>query len=196
MADSGGSLGHGKGVDSPSHSSAVRGTIALSLTLLLIQACASGDLVAVANLVSGKHADPFADDGTGHTPLAAACEAGHIEVVKFIMGRAGAREAVLRCSKTPLHIAARAGHVELAKFLVDEMGMDTSLADQSGRTPLDYAQNREMREFLLSCVAIKSQSSRPPPVEEFHQESGRFSTSDSAEVCMLWSYSHAENVLF
>ena len=75
------------GDGSPAHSGVGRRAAALSLTLLLIQACASGDVVAVVDLVSEKNADPFASDESGRTPLGVASKAGHNEVIKFLMER-------------------------------------------------------------------------------------------------------------
>jgi hypothetical protein len=76
-----------EGDGSPAHSAVGRRAAALSLTLLLIGACASGDVAAVVDLVSRKNADPFASDELGRTPLGVASEAGHIEVVKFLSER-------------------------------------------------------------------------------------------------------------
>ena len=68
----------------------LRGVVALSLTALLIQACASGDVAAVVNLVTERHASASEqDEESGLTPLVAACEAGHMEVVKYISDREG-----------------------------------------------------------------------------------------------------------
>ena len=74
---------------SSSRSALRRRAAALSLTVLLIQACASGDVAAVADLVSEKNADPFASDESGRTPFGVALEAGHIEVIKFLMEPTG-----------------------------------------------------------------------------------------------------------
>ena len=90
----------GQGMDkaerngSSSRSAFRRRATALSLTVLLIQACASGDVAAVADLVSKKNADPFASDESGRTPLGVAREAGHIEVIKFLMERDKERRAL------------------------------------------------------------------------------------------------------
>ena len=79
---------------SSSRSALRRRAAALSLTVLLIQACASGDVAAVADLVTEKNADPFARDESGRTPLGVAREAGHIEVIKFLMERDKERRAL------------------------------------------------------------------------------------------------------
>ena len=109
--------GKTKGDSSPHHSDVGRGALALSLTVLLIQACASGDVAAVADLVSEKNVDPFAGDESGRTPLAVACEAGHMEVVKFLMERDKEGRALTGAGgTTPLHVAARGGHIDLVQL--------------------------------------------------------------------------------
>ena len=140
-----------EGDGSPAHSGVGRRAAALSLTLLLIQACASGDVAAVVDLVSRKNADPFDSDESGRTPLGVASEAGHIEVVKFLTERDKEGLAVRGSGRTtPLHVAARGGHIELVKYLIDEQGMDPSCEDEDGIIPLDCARTNKMRNFLLS----------------------------------------------
>ena len=137
-----------KGNGSPSSPGIGQRAAALSLIVLLVQACASGDVATVANLVTEKNADPYASDDSGRTPLGAACEGGHIDVVKFLMERD--REKRAARGITPLHMAARGGNVEVVKYLIDEQGMDPSCEDEKGFTPYDCAQNNEMRKFILS----------------------------------------------
>ena len=151
-----------KGDSSPANSGLGRGALALSLTVLLIQACASGDVAEVADLVSEKNVDPFAGDESGRTPLAVACEAGHMEVVKFLMERDKEGRALTGAGRTtPLHVAARGGHIEVVKYLIDDRGMEPSCEDSDGFTPLDCAQNNKMRKCLLSRGAKGSKAYRP-----------------------------------
>ena len=150
-----------KGDGSPANSRVGRGAVALSLTVLLIQACASGEVAKVADLVSEKNVDPFAGDESGRTPLAVACEAGHMEVVKFLMERDKEGRALKGAGgTTPLHVAARGGHIEVVKYLIDDRGMDPSCEDSNGFTPLDCAQNNKMRKCLLSHGARGSKAYR------------------------------------
>ena len=154
--------GRKKRDSSPANSGVGRGALALFLTVLLIQACASGDVATVADLVSEKNVDPFASDESGRTPLAVACEAGHMEVVKFLMERDKEGRALTGAGgTTPLHVAARGGHIEVVKYLIDDQGMDPSCENSDGFTPLDCAQNNKMRKFLLSCGARGSKAYRP-----------------------------------
>ena len=150
-----------KGDSSPRHSGVGRGALALSLTVLLIQACASGDVAKVADLVSENNVDPFAGDESGRTPLVVACEAGQMEVVKFLMERDKEGRALTGAGgTTPLHVAARGGHIEVVRYLIDDQGMDPSCEDSDGFTPLDCARNNKMRKCLLSRGARGSKTHR------------------------------------
>ena len=190
-----------EGDGSALHSGVGRGAVTLSLTVLLIQACASGDVAKVADLVSERNVDPFAGDESGRTPFAVACEAGHMEVVKFLMERDKEGRALTGAGgTTPLHVAARGGHIEVVKYLIDDRGMDPSCEDSDGFTPLDCAQNNKMRKFLLSRGAkwlkvyksLRHQDTEPPsiPLPEIPVSSSFLSPSGSAAslevvVCMF-----------
>jgi len=51
---------------------------------------------------------------------------------------------------TPLHLASRGGHVEVARVLVDcERGIDVTVQDKDGSTPLHEASTVEMARFLI-----------------------------------------------
>ena len=184
-----------KGDSSPSNSGLGRGALALSLTLLLIQACASGDVDTVAHLVSAqKHFDPSACDESGHTPLAVACEAGHIEVVRFLMERDKEARALKGAGgTTPLHVAARGGHIAVVKYLIDGRGMDPSCEDNDGSTPLDCAQDNKMRKFLLSRGARGSKANAfipelpSIPLPESPVSSSSHSPTESATFSVLES---------
>ena len=157
MADPGGSSENSaeqsKREGSRPRSDLLRGVVALSLTALLIQACASGDVAAVVNLVTERHA-PLSerDEESGLTPLVAACEAGHIEVVKYLIERESVDpEQAARDGTTPLHAAARGGHMEVIKYLIDEKKVNSDCKDEKGSTPLDCALNNEIVKLLGEC---------------------------------------------
>ena len=138
-----------------------RRTLALSLTVLLIQACAAGDVATVADLISVRNANPFVKDESGRTPLGVACEAGHLDVVRHLIEREGVSPGFRGAGgTTPLHVAARGGHVEVVRYLIDERGVDPSCEDDNGVTPLDCAQDVKVKKFLLSRGARKSKTDR------------------------------------
>ena len=148
---------------SRSRSDLLRGVVALSLTALLIQACTSGDVAAGVNLVTERHAPASEqDEESGLTPLVAACEAGHMEVVKYLIEREGVDpEQAARDGTTPLHAAARGGHVEVVQYLIDEKRVNHNSTDKNGFTPLDCAKNNRVRKSLVSHGACGSKSKRP-----------------------------------
>ena len=146
---------------SPLHSDLGRRAVVLSLTLLLIQACAAGDVATVADLISVRNANPFEKDESGRTPLGVACEAGHIDVVRHLIEKEGVSPGFRGAGgTTPLHVAARGGHVEVVRYLIDERGVDPSCEDDNGVTPLDCAQYVKVKKFLLSRGAKKSKTDR------------------------------------
>ena len=146
----GNSVEQSKTEGSRPRSDLLRGVVALSLTALLIQACASGDVAAVVNLVTERHAPASEqDEESGLTPLVAACEAGHMEVVKYLIEREGVDpEQAARDGTTPLHAAARGGHVEVVQYLIDEKKVNSDCKDEKGSTPLDCALNNEIVKLL------------------------------------------------
>ena len=168
-------------------SNVVRGAVALSLSLLLIQACASGDVAAVANFVSEQNANPFSKDESGRTPLGVACEAGHVQVAKYLIeteevspGFRGTDGA------TPLHSAARGGHLTVARYLVDEQGVNPSCTDKNGLRPIDYAKNSNVREFLLHYNSRGAQADwLGPGTNTSHHHTARSSTETEHSVVVV-----------
>ena len=160
MDDPGGnSAEQSKREGSRPRSDLLRGVVALSLTTLLIQACSSGDVAAVVSLVTERHA-PLSeqDEESGLTPLAAACKAGHMEVVKYLIEREGVDpEQAARDGTTPLHAAARGGHAEVVQYLIEEKRVNTDYKDEKGSTPLDCALNSEIKKLLGECQAVSFQ---------------------------------------
>ena len=77
----------------------------------------------------------------------AACEAGHIEVVRYLIEREGVDpEQAARDGTTPLHAAARGGHVEVVKYLIDEKRVNSDCKDGNGSSPLECALNSETKQ--------------------------------------------------
>ena len=153
------------GSDSAQQAGVGRSALALSLTVLLIQACASGDVAAVANLVSEQNADPFSKDESGRTPLGVACEAGQVQVAKYLIETEGVSPGFKGTNgSTPLHAAARGGHLDVVRYLVDDRGVDPSCKDRNQRTPLDSAKHSGVRDFLASRGAKGSQIQQFQPV--------------------------------
>ena len=173
-------LGRMHVVTSRSQSGTLRGATAITLTLLLFQACASGDVVLVTNLVSEQNANPFSKDESGRTPLGVACEAGHVQVARYLIETEGVSPGFRGTDgATPLHSAARGGHLTVVRYLVDEQGVDPSSRDREGLSPLDYAKNNVVREFLICCNVRASKGNRFLPVDA----SGSFASTNNSVSC-------------
>ena len=92
------------------------------------------------------------------SPLHAAAEYGHTEIVKILLEHGANVNAVLLeevIHNTPLHKAAQYGHLEIMKLLL-ENGADIN-ANIEGYTPLFFAAmhgtSMEVIEYLLKCGA-------------------------------------------
>ena len=138
----------------------MRRTAALCLSALLIQACASGDVVAVANLICEGRVDPSVTiDGSGRTALSVACGEGHIAVVRHLIEKEGVSPLLRGAGwSTPLHAAVKGGHIEVVKYLIEE-GVNPSCEDEDGVTALDCTTDVKMKDLLLNHGARLSKVS-------------------------------------
>lgn len=77
----------------------------------------------------------------GVTPLVAACEYGHAQVVEALLRvpSIDVEAARLDTGERPLHAAARAGHVDCLELLLAHGGPDVNAADAEGLTALGSA---------------------------------------------------------
>lgn len=96
----------------------------------------------------------------GETPLHAAIEEGHTEVVRLLIETgADKNQATPDDDETPLHLAARKGHLEIVRVLV-EAGADKSAAACDGETPVCVAAQEghlEVVRFLLGVGAERNE---------------------------------------
>ena len=92
-----------------------------SLATQLWLMCEAGELAAAQRLV-GRGArvnDAPADDELGRTPLVAAIESGHVDVVRWLVALPQTRvDAPCADGSAPLAVACELGDLELARLLV------------------------------------------------------------------------------
>jgi ankyrin repeat protein len=97
-------------------------------------------------------------DDSGRTPLHHAIEAGHLEIVRFLL-KQGAKIDMSRSDKsTPCHIAAATGNVEVLRLLLGrgEKGPCLKALNDQGSTPLHLAAaggHAKAVDYLLSVGA-------------------------------------------
>ena len=122
----------------------------------LFEAAGSGDLVRVTQLLrDGEHPDQ-GDTWTGHchdsgfnfvsccfegwTPLHAASEAGHEEIVKILLQHGSNVTNVTDTGYNPLHLAASGGHLSSCRLLV-QAGSPLDEVTEAGLygAPIHYA---------------------------------------------------------
>jgi ankyrin repeat protein len=89
----------------------------------------------------------------GWTLLHIAADKGNADICKILID-AGAIVKSDDYGKTPLHVAAASGNVEVCKILIGGRLADVYAKDDKGKTPFDYAESVEIKDFLCN-VAVK-----------------------------------------
>ena len=119
----------------------------------LLRATRSGDLALVRRLLDSQPID--ATDEYGRTPVMLAIEAGHVEVVRELVGRGASLTKADRSGDTPLLLATRSGKKELLSLLLGRSA-PVNAVNGSGTTPLMLAARAgavEICEQLLDAGA-------------------------------------------
>ena len=83
-----------------------------------------------------------------HTPLHDAVSRGHKEVIELLIAKGAdvnAKDSTF--GRTLLHIAAREGHKEIVELLLAK-GVDVNAKDKEGKTPLDKADEKPIKDLL------------------------------------------------
>ena len=119
--------------------------------ILLINACASGNVDILRHLVIDKHCDVNAKERwSGYTPLHYACENGHFEIVKILTNHPQCNiEAENNFNDRPLHKAYKSGNVDIVRHLVIDKHCDVNAKWGLRRyTPLHYACEKGQFEIV------------------------------------------------
>lgn len=104
----------------------------------LIPAAGSGSLDVVVALVEAGAKVNVADSDERITPLREAVAIGHIEIVKYLLGKGAAVNARTAFKETVLMLAAQKSLAEIVKVLLAK-GADPGRRDLDGKTALDLA---------------------------------------------------------
>jgi ankyrin repeat protein len=86
-------------------------------------------------------------------PLLAACDGGHIEVVKLLVDKGANLNAKDQNGQTPLMKTAASGQLDIVKILV-ERGADLTLTDERGDTALSMA-SKGLRSKVVDLLKAR-----------------------------------------
>ena len=114
-------------------------------------AARAGDLAKVSSLLEADPSLLEIKNENEKTPLHFAAESGSVELIRFLLDKGAAVNALNTADETPLHYAAGWCHVEAVKLLLERKA-DVTIATNEGDTPLHYLRFvglREVAELLL-----------------------------------------------
>ncbi|WP_341816351.1 ankyrin repeat domain-containing protein [Wolbachia endosymbiont (group A) of Nomada goodeniana] len=109
LIEKGADVNSQKGKDGPLHIAAAKGHLDVVKTL-----------ADAKSLDKGKEVGINAKGSKGRTPVYRAVEGGHIEIVKYLVGKKGARFKKRGDDGSPLLLAAKKGKLEIVKFFLRE----------------------------------------------------------------------------
>ena len=114
----------------------------------------------IAGYVAGRAGKMEDDINNGCTPLYIACQNGHLDVVRELLGADGiqANQANQK-SQTPINVAADNGHVDVVRLLLSVPGIDVTTKDAWGTTPLAIARESGHGAVVSLLESFSSSSS-------------------------------------
>lgn len=123
----------------------------------LHDAAESGDLEGLKKaLNSGNRVD--ASNGEPRaTPLMLACKAGHVEVVKYLLGKGGSLYYQDKEGNYPLHYAAMCADPGALNLLLEWQG-NTGLTNLAGKTASDIARELGNEAVVLALANVSTYS--------------------------------------
>ena len=138
----------------------------------LLQRAREGDAEGVRRLLeAGAEADAVGEDGPDATPLRAAAEAGHYEVVQALIAAGADVNRVGGDGATPVTVAGRAGKWPVMRLLAQNGG-DFHIKDGDGKNGHFYlkrCRGKRTRAAIQAAFESRGKSRRegvgtsPPP---------------------------------
>lgn len=110
-------------------------------------------------------------DVLGMTPLFAACQKGHYNVVKFLYDSGAELNRAANDGTTALHYAVSSNWLDIVKFLV-ENGANVARKSSKGYTPIDYApapSHDEVYNYLIKFMPKPQQPAVQKPTKTLLQ---------------------------
>ena len=99
----------------------------------------------------------------GYTPLHAAVNSGHSEVLELLLEHGGNPNCSANSGHTPLHLAVSKGHVTCIRVLLAK-NADISITNEYGKTPIQIAKLNSKHDIMkilrsagesVSCILQK-----------------------------------------
>jgi ankyrin repeat protein len=129
-------------------------TVDLDGRTALILAAGQGNSAIVQMLIDQK-ARVAAADKNGGTALHWAAERGHAEVVRLLLAAKAGVDAENKRGATPLMLGAASGSPEVVNLLL-AAGADSRRQDYTGRSAVDYAQDKRNSRIVQLLQTTKT----------------------------------------
>lgn len=113
------------------------------------------------------------------TPLQAASYHGHADVAQILLRAGGDVDALNYYRRNAMHLACRQGHHDVVILLM-RAGADVNSADVFSRTPLDYAEDEEIRTILLKSDATPIEGRTQQALENTREGLSRLESQNKA----------------
>jgi ankyrin repeat protein len=85
------------------------------------------------------------------TALMFACEGGHLESVKYLVGKGASTERSDAKGETPLIAASAEGHLSVVQYLVEEVCVNVNTTDSDGDSALVSLENAVEQDSSCLC---------------------------------------------
>jgi hypothetical protein len=121
--------------------------------------CAKADVRALEAVVKQLDVQMWTDarvvdsEGTGETPLLAACTAGSLEICEALIRAGASATAADKDGNTPLLVACAAGSFEICEMLI-KAGADVNAADKDGNDAIYHAEMIKDEDKKAAVLAV------------------------------------------